>query len=619
MTKHRIPYAETLGLDVRTLKRNWVLVGKPGHGKTWTILNTLIYLLRRGAGMTIFDNAGRLYAELEKWVAEFADQLLDALTTADRYDIIERQILSRFIFAYLGSSYTQRHGMDVTKRRRKPDGTRESVKDVVDGVKKTFEMRFHDDLEMRQTFLESTSLLLPALIAGNRPITEADTLLHDADYWSFLLSQIDAAKTMQNTEDRRYVEPKLRRLRQYLDTRFRKAGDGYAEIPPFPRDFRDQFGSTIRAFEPFYPTSRFSQFFSKDTIDLERVAYRDGVLVLATDETSQDARQMFFSACYAAVSRYQQYRVPTLRTFPRHYNVADDFASWANPVISNDIATFRNYNVSWIIAYQDGEQFRRRKLDGFDRELEGLCAVQTHYRPELVEKAETLARKIHRTKPMAMTFRYETTGTNETNGWSQNDTEGWGETESHGTHDSSSEGSSRSSAWNGNNGSSTSVSYDADGNPHYTDSHNDGGGWSDTDSSTSGSSSGTSSSHGTSRSGSATKGTSGARGRSRTENLHIVSMADQSRLVADDILSMHRFESVTIWDDPDGVRRGKIVRMTPFRPSSPIRNGRPILDRYREALQAFVKAKPRASYQSSIPVTKKKRKPTNFVDDKGGK
>jgi hypothetical protein len=434
-----------IGADFRTgdpvafpwtaFERGGYFTGQSGQGKSSTICRFLTEVTRRGAPALIVDDAGETFQQMERFAAFRAGVLNEALLRAGlpehvRRRVIRNHVLRRFTFGFIGHGRNNAVGIDLLKRRI-VGGRKESVEEVVLACLKPFEARF-SDMSIRTKFVWVVKPLLAALIAGERPITEALTMLLDPPYWSFLMREIERCKTLDDPEIRRYVLPRLREIRRILDLRRNKEG---LEVEPFSQRFMEYVDSTKHALEVFQPGTIVGDFFESDTFDAENVVFGNGVFAVTSNVTSELARNLALSSVYTFFERLMAYRTPAMRTDLRRLYVVLDEIRWFYEGITRFFSVARNHKVSAFILNQQDDQWEQLGMPALSKIVPSLLRMRVQYRAASRSAADEMALRLDRYDPFGMLHREETTSYGRSSGRSvgesSSDSDGrsWGTTE----------------------------------------------------------------------------------------------------------------------------------------------------------------------------------------------
>lgn len=426
---------EKIAFPWTAFARGGYFTGQSGQGKSSTICRFLTEVTRRGAPALIIDDAGETFQQMERFAAFRAGVLNEALIRAGlpehvRRRVIRNRVLRRFTFGFIGHGRKNAVGIDLLKRRV-VGGRRESVEEVVLASLKPFEARF-SDMTIRTKFVWVVKPLLAALVAGERPITEALTALLDPVYWSFLMREIERLKTLEDEETRRYVVPRLRELRRILDLRRNKDG---LEVEPFSPRFMEYVDSTKHALEVFQPGTIVGDFFEHDTFDPQDVVFGNGVFALTSNVTSELARNLALSSVYTFFERLMAYRTPAMCEDLRRLYVVLDEIRWFYEGITRFFSVARNHRVSAFILNQQDAQWDQLGMPALAKVMPSLLRFRVQYRAAGRDAADDMALQLAKYDPFGMLHREETrsvgTGIGRTIGIAEGETDGssWGFTE----------------------------------------------------------------------------------------------------------------------------------------------------------------------------------------------
>jgi hypothetical protein len=387
---------ETVSLPLSAFARGGYFTGQAGQGKSSTICRLLTTVTRMGAPALVIDDAGETFQQLERFVAFYANALHRAMVTMDvpehaRQQILNKKVLRRFTFGYLGHGRKNAACIDLLKRRQLP-GRRESIEEVVIGTLKPFEARF-PDMNIRTRFVAVIGPLLTALIAAERPMSESLPLLLDARYWSFLLRELDRCKVMDDPESRPYVEPRIRELRRILDLRRNKQGD---ENEPYPQRFYDRVESTLNALELYKPGTVTSSFFDTDSFAPEEVVFHNGVFAVTSNLSDTLHRSQSMATVYSFFERLMKYRVPDMGLSKYRLYVALDEIRWFYPDLTWFLSVARNHRVSTFILNQQDEQWAQLGMPALAETVPSLLRLRIQYRAQTKATADDMAMRAGR-------------------------------------------------------------------------------------------------------------------------------------------------------------------------------------------------------------------------------
>jgi hypothetical protein len=434
----------------RDLRYGGFLTVAARGGKTTLAARLLGTLITRGAPAIVLDDAGELWHQLERavaWEAHRTNELLKlgGFTSRERRVVIRRKFLDRFSFGFLGVGRKPNQvALDILKRRRLPH-RRESIEEVVSGNLKPFEARFKD-LEIRTRFLSVITPCLAALVAAERPITEAWNLLLDPAHWYFVRSEIVRLRVLDDAVSYAYLVPQMQKLRRILDLRMTKTKNGPVEAEPFPQAYRDKVESTLHAIEVYTPGTVSSTMFTHDSFSPESVAFGRGVFALTSDVTSELNRNLAISTIYTTFERLLKYRVPGQGNARYRLYLAIDEVRWMYETITRFLSTLNNHRVSAWVLNQDDHQWAALGMPTLAKILPKLLAgVRMRDAAGSREIADEMALLGASYDPFGVQKTVVTTTTTA----SRTVDESEGETESEGEMESESEqaGTSRRSGW----------------------------------------------------------------------------------------------------------------------------------------------------------------------------
>jgi hypothetical protein len=426
---------EKIAFPWTAFARGGYFTGQSGQGKSSTICRFLTEVTQRGAPALIIDDAGETFQQMERFAAFRAGVLNEALLRAGlpehvRRRVIRSRVLRRFTFGFIGHGRGNEVGIDLLKRRN-VGGRRESVEEVVLACLKPFEARFAD-VTVRTKFVWVVKPLLAALVAGERPITEALTVLLDPAYWWFLMREIERCKTLDDPKSRRYVLPRLREIRRILDLRRNKEG---SEVEPYSQRFMEYVDSTKHALEVFQPGTIVGDFFENDTFDPEDVVFGNGVFALTSNVTSELARNLALSSVYTFFERLMAYRTPAMRTRLNRLYVVLDEIRWFYEGLTRFLSVARNHKVSAFILNQQDDQWEQLGMPALAKVIPSLLRFRVQYRAATRAAADDMAMRLAKYDPFGMLHRELTSSSGKSRGVTSGTSEGdsdnssWGTTE----------------------------------------------------------------------------------------------------------------------------------------------------------------------------------------------
>lgn len=394
-----------IGLPIQAFHRGGYFTGQSGQGKSSTICRLLVEVTRGGSPAIIIDDAGETFQQLERFAAFYGYGLhrtmLDArIPQPRRIELLRQMVLRRFTFGFVGHGRTNHVGIDLLKRRRLLD-RRESVEEVVIATLKPFEARF-TDINVRTRFVRVFRPLMTALVAAERPITEAAALLLDPRYWPFLLRELERSGSMNDDVTRAFVAPRLESLRQVLDLRKDKEGN---ERQPYPQRFWDRIESTWNAIEPFTPGGVIAGFFDTDSFSPEEVVFHNGVFAVTSDLSDELTRNQTMATIYTFFERLMKYRVPALGLAPYRLYLVLDEVRWFYEGLTRFFSACRNNRVSAFVLNQRDEQWEQLGMPAIAKTLPGLLRLRIQYRAQTSYVADEMAIRGPKYDPFGMQKR----------------------------------------------------------------------------------------------------------------------------------------------------------------------------------------------------------------------
>ncbi|MGZ5440354.1 MAG: hypothetical protein ACXW4P_03765 [Thermoanaerobaculia bacterium] len=396
---------EPVSLPLDAFRRGGYFTGQSGQGKSSTMCRLLTTLARIGSPALVIDDAGECFQQLEKFVAFYAATLDRALAavgvpTHARQRVVQQKVLRRFTFGFIGHGRENAAGIDLLKRRQLP-GRRESVEEVVVGALKPFEARFQD-MALRTRFVRVFRPLITALVAGERPITEAEPLLLDPRYADFLRREIERVGTLEDPESRPFVLPQLKNLRRILDLRRNKEG---SEIEPYPQRYWDRIESTWNAIEPFTAGGVVGRFFDADSFAPEEVVFHNGVFAVTSNLSDTLTRNQAMASVYAVHERLMKHRTPEMgfeRLSRRRLFVVLDEIRWFFPDLTWFLSVARNHRVSTFILNQQDEQWAQLGMPALADTVPSLLRLRLRYRAQTEVTARDMAMTAGKYDPWAL-------------------------------------------------------------------------------------------------------------------------------------------------------------------------------------------------------------------------
>jgi hypothetical protein len=192
------------------------ILGAIGAGKT-SLLLRLLYAIGTRFPWVLHDFIGTGHRRLQSWIAHLATTLALAERWCPEMAGSTARFLSRYAFLTIGDPNPAIR-IDLLRRRRLPDGSLESVRDVTGRALEIFFAKLNDpDAALRVRFRRICQAILACLIAAERPITEAFRVLDDPMYVSFLERELAARRFRRS--DHRFLLHQLAELHHVLALR----------------------------------------------------------------------------------------------------------------------------------------------------------------------------------------------------------------------------------------------------------------------------------------------------------------------------------------------------------------------------------------------------------------
>jgi hypothetical protein len=381
-------------------------------GKTTLMSRVAHELTTHGSPAIIIDDAGELWNQLQRSVVFFGYQLnrqmiAAGLTAAERDAVIRHRITDRYSFAFLGTGSPNHVRLDILKRRQLP-GRRETIEEVVSGNLRPFEARFKD-IDIRTRFLSVIGPCLAALVAAQRPITEAWDLLLDPQHWWFVRNEIKRLRVLDDPVSREYLVPQMRHLRRILDLRIRVTKNGPVEAEPYPQMFREKVESTLHAIEVYTPGTVSSRMFVEDSFSPEDVVFGQSVFALTSDVGSELNRNLGITTIYTLFERLLKYRVPGLPNSAYRLFLFLDEVRWFYESITRFFSVANNHRVSTWVLNQQQEQWAQLGMPALASILPKLLSgVRLRDAAESREIADEMALAAETYDPVGLQHRLET-------------------------------------------------------------------------------------------------------------------------------------------------------------------------------------------------------------------
>jgi hypothetical protein len=429
-----------LGYDVETgepfslpfggFRRGMTVRGPLGSGKT-TFFNQFLTTFGLYHNILHFDYACTGTYLFQTFIANLVAMLRVAGKHAPRVRAFARALVEQHAFCVIEDGERPMPiRINLLRRCRLADGLLESLAQVVDRVLLVLELKLNTtDPQIRVRFRRVCTALLTALIAAERPISEAIQLLDDRLFSAFVFAEI-AIRTL-SPFDREFLEPQVCELHRILAL--------YDPTKPgTKRFFEEDVGSTRSALSDFVPGTALGRFFgSSGTFEPESVAFGRQSLSLSVRLTDLKKKQVFqavhgvFEALFASRIRTEATYVPV--------TVLTDEITWLPLHMPEAMAIARNFDVSYILAFQNLPQWKAIGLDTMPDQLPTLTELSISMRPTTMAEAEDEVLHTTWIQPGAVVQRFPSRAVSSGQGTSRlvsegtTETDGTMEQESHGT------------------------------------------------------------------------------------------------------------------------------------------------------------------------------------------
>ncbi len=376
-----------LSLPISCFKRNVALIGATGQGKTGLLQEAgFSYPFEHHAVISLdYIGAGSSWAQ--NYVATFGTvlQMLEAVLP-DRLEGVASDFMRQYAFATISHQESSPVRINVLRRRQRPDGSTETVAEVVDRFLEVFNLRFPESSGLRVRFRRVARALLATLVAGNRFVTEARDVLTNAVFRGFVSSEIRRLGADAD-EFVREQQAELERICQL------KA-----------RPFEEMTESTMNSFADYGKGTVLGNFFgSPETFNLELAAFRGYRLYVTSDLPNERLRAEAFLALHGINRGLFSARRPGTGTFPPLDYVIDEI-TWA-PDLNPQLSTGRNLGVSTFLAFQSLAQFSQMGQPHMEDILPDVCRLRGIWRPSSMARAKEIAYAAKAFDPMGMTYR----------------------------------------------------------------------------------------------------------------------------------------------------------------------------------------------------------------------
>jgi hypothetical protein len=318
--------------------------------------------------------------------------------------------LRRFAFGAISNRGDNPIRIDMLKRRRRPDGTFESVQEVVDRCLNVFSMRFESDMNVRVRFRRTAKIILTMLVAAGRGITEWSLMLdkkNDA-YFAFVLREAERNGVSRDEFFRRQLE-KLHELRA---------------LPPALFEARtESFANSMDEYDSGTPLGTF--FGSDETYDPAEAALGTGRLFLTTDLANETLRKEAFLAVHAINTAHFSQRHPLNGNFNLLHYVLDEADKWVPRSILTHMAQARNLRISTWLLFQNIAQWGAAGIKEMEDIRESVCSLNADWRPTTIAQAKELYFRTHAIDPMGMLHRLLTHSSSSSDTATENASNSW--------------------------------------------------------------------------------------------------------------------------------------------------------------------------------------------------
>ena len=566
----RVGDGAPVSLPVWATEMNVAMNGKTGAGKTTTAQELDFVAPFDDMALMALDfigtghNAARTHkAFLGTLLFNLEETFPEILAGATQW------FLRRFAFGAISWRGNNAIRIDILKRRRRPDGTLETVQEVVDRCLNVFSMRYESDMNLRVRFRKTAKIILAILVAAGRGITEWSTLLEkgNVNYFAFILREIE---TNGLAEDE-FVQRQLVKLK---DLWALSATVFEARTESFTNSMDDyDTGTALGTF-----------FGSDETYDPAQAAFGNGRLFLTTDLPNETHRKEAFLAVHAINSALFTLRRPGTGSYGLLHYVLDEADKWVPRSILTHMAQARNLQISTWLLFQNIAQWGAAGIKEMADIRESVCSLNADYRPTTQSQAKELYLRTHPIDPMSELHRLLTHSTSSSTTTTETVTDSW------------QDAINEASAVSGNDGVSTGETMNEDGEFCGTSQGaRQGSGWS--------------ASHGNSASFGGSRGSSFASTVGKAISETIIRIPFEERLAVGAQGLLRRPDHQATW-----TYGGQAVEvdMDPPRKFPEDIDGVPILEYYQKWHDAYwtSQAKPRPSFNPTITLVTASDPPT---------
>jgi len=377
------------------------ILGAIGAGKT-SLLLRLLYGIGTRYPWVLHDFIGTGHRRLQAWVAYLATTFALAERWCPDMTGSTARFLSRYAFLTIGDANPAIR-IDLLRRRRLPDGTLESVRDVTGRALEIFFAKLNDpDAALRVRFRRIATAVLACMVAAERSITEAYLVLDDPMYVSFLEREL--AKRRFRRSDHRFLIHQLAELHHVLALRPSDPTKSW-------RAFEDMTESTRNSFSDCAPGTLMGEILGDETFPLEAVAYGRTSLSVTTRHADETLKSQIFQALHGMLHALFLAR-PDIAGLPPLTYIVDE-PRWVRRNFPGVLAVSRNLGVSYVIAHQARNQFEDLGLRTLPDQLRSLTNLQIAFRPTSFADAEDETLHTHDIRPDGLVLRFMTSSSSD--------------------------------------------------------------------------------------------------------------------------------------------------------------------------------------------------------------
>ena len=389
-----MPTSVFIGWDVRTgepvylplgsyLGRNAELIAPSGRGKTDRFVEDLRILTLSPSGYVYYDFADTGFDQARLWDAYVAELLASSIEgpyadSVEEFRGLTRAFIGRHGYAVVGGPNTPIR-INPLRRCVFPDGSRESVEDVVGRMDRVFAAQYAD-YDKRVLFARILRMVVALLAAAERELPDWHLLLgEDPLFRRFVISEAERLGTLGDSYVRRQVDNLT------------------AHLALSARDRRDEVSSFVNSFEPFAAGS-IAAFFSNENFRLEDVVYGGRRLFLSVSglngtEIKKFVMRVVWCACDTLISK---------RRFMDQEPVGVEFIdeiAWLPHDFFDVLTRRRNNRWSSVTARQDLLQFEQLGFRGAERLSEKSSATRMLWKLDSLAEAKELAIRMDPIEP----------------------------------------------------------------------------------------------------------------------------------------------------------------------------------------------------------------------------